>query len=460
MSDAALGKGQDVAFGFDPRPFINGIRQANASMSSMLTATKNVANQMATRLIALKVGFMAVKHVIQNVAAQIPEIGQAFAIAKDIFLKNLLWPLRQMLMPMLQKMLNWVRDHRTLFVKWGQSLANVFKILLVIGKQVWDVFVRVASAFRNLFGQMTGGGFADFLNLMSVKLAALTIFLGSLFKTILGGLNFGRIIGDLRELVSMIWSFVSGLFKANEQGDSFWTLLGKISKLAGDVIHFVLELAKAFGEGLFNGLKGIMTPLSGIVDELARLFEVVKGGNNGQFLKTLAEGLGLIVGGTIMTGLFAIWGVLEGIVDAVKIVIASFQVLADVWSGKASDMARSNLLKVLAESGSGFARIGAMAKNYYGGQIQNWEELTKPKVSGEVHDAIITKKGEIVKIDPNDTITASKRPGGMMGIGAQTFNINLMVTEGSARVAGENFAYGAQQGFRRAILDAHIAGGG
>ena len=56
----------------------------------------------------------------------VPEFTKTFSVASDIFFKNLFWPLRQYLLPYLQKLLDWVRDNRKMFIAWGGVLVNVF----------------------------------------------------------------------------------------------------------------------------------------------------------------------------------------------------------------------------------------------------------------------------------------------------------------------------------------------
>ncbi len=178
--------GTDVAFTFDPQPILKGVDKIQNKMSGMASGFAKGASRMSKSIskgimsAALKIGtlFLAFKGV-QGILRKMPEVGQAFGIAKDIFLKNLLWPLRKEIMPLLQKMLNWVRDHRTLFIKWGQTLASIFKTVVVVVKEFIKILRRMWTSMSGVIKSIFGDSITsleELINVMLFKIVALTQF--------------------------------------------------------------------------------------------------------------------------------------------------------------------------------------------------------------------------------------------------------------------------------------------
>jgi len=468
---------------------MNGLKAATRGMDKMLDATKNIAAQMSRRLIALKAGLEAIKGVVRNVAAQIPEIGMAFNVAKEVFLKNLLWPLRQMLVPMLQKMLDWVTSHRTLFVKWGQTLANVFRALLSVGKQVWEILKKVGNAFGSVFRQITGGGLENFLNLITVKLAAAFIFLSNLLSSLAQNLHLAEIWEKLKGVASAVWDFVSGLFKANDQGNSLLTVFNTIADIVGKVVLIGLDFLKPLIEGIKKSdLKNAVTPLQNIANAIKGLVTQIKAFVEMPEVQKFIKLFGQLFGNEVQLILINFSSAIEAVVDALQWLVYGIRAIIELAKGTSTKDIGEMAANLAKEQALRWTRIGesyksvlaneaAAIKGVFGGVGQKplpksvapepvlteEEQIRYGKLlSGaakNVDDVIITKRGEVIRTDPNDTIYARKS-GASMALGNQNITINLNVTEGSARQAGENFSYGLQQGFRRALLDAHLAGGG
>jgi hypothetical protein len=77
----------------------------------------------------------------------------------------------------------------------------------------------------------------------------------------------------------------------------------------------------------------------------------------------------------------------------------------------------------------------------------------------DVHDAIITKTGQVIRTDPDDNIYAKK--GGMGGTVNMNFgNFTFNVTEGNARNAGQNFIGGMEQQIRKMLVNNLVNTGG
>ena len=135
----------DVAFGYDPRPFMKGLGVVTKGLGNLTKKVTHVAGQITRRFLMVGVAIKAGQALMRKFSQHIPEVGRAFNIAGQVFFKNFFWPLRRMLMPMLQRMLDWVRDHRTLFVKWGTVLANIFKVIINLGKQLVSIFTTITD---------------------------------------------------------------------------------------------------------------------------------------------------------------------------------------------------------------------------------------------------------------------------------------------------------------------------
>ena len=457
----------DVAFGYDPRPFMKGLGVVTKGLGNLTKKVTHVAGQITRNFLLVGVAIKAGQALIRKFNQYVPEVGKAFNIAGKIFFKNFFWPIRRMLMPMLQRMLDWVRDHRTLFVKWGTTLANMFKVVVRLGGQLVAIFRTVIETLGPQFKRVFGRSFQDFINVITVKLAVALEFVGRVMKTLFQGIKpyLKPIVDNILAFATGVWDLVAGFMRANEEGKSLWTVLDKIAEFAGKALTFVTGLVAAFGKGFVKTMEDAMTPLDGIATALLGIFNALVGLGDENLYTDLAEGLGEIVGKTVMTGLHAIWGGLLGIEHALRalpLLIEALKTMGD--AEKYADVERRMDI------------MNAMMAEKWGGLGKSWEKMwaedkekAAPPIVGAggvlpygnyapVKDAIITKRGEVVRVDPNDTIMATRDPGGFGG-GNMEVNVNLYVTEGNARNAGTEFASGLEDQLRRSFLDSATAGG-
>lgn len=186
--------------------------------------------------------------------AQIPEIGRSMSIAGQIISKNLLWPLRKELIPLLQGMLNWVRDHRAMFVRWGQIIANVFRAIkdVVMGfyNVVKKVFSQLFSGLERIFGK-SKNTIEQMLNILIFKITGVAMFIQMALEPVLSfivsvilsaieafkhfGDAFMKVVGDISPMISDLWeSFkslgesLSALGGGQEEVNSLFSKLGTI----------------------------------------------------------------------------------------------------------------------------------------------------------------------------------------------------------------------------------------
>lgn len=121
----------DVAFTFNPDPVLGAVKRIDDGFSKMAKGFGDSSAKMSNAVTAgiLKAGAVVGALVgtfkgLGNVLKRMPEIGQVFGVAKDIFFKNFLFPIRKELLPLLQQLLDWVRDNRAMFVRWARRLRK------------------------------------------------------------------------------------------------------------------------------------------------------------------------------------------------------------------------------------------------------------------------------------------------------------------------------------------------
>lgn len=288
----------DLAFTFDTDLFTNGIKKITRGMDSMQTSATTVArgiskgfNVVIAKLAVIKGAFMSIKSSLN----QMPEVGKAFGIAKNVFLKNLLYPLRKEIMPLLQKMMDWVRDNRTLFVKWGQTIANVFRSAISGFKTLLGWARSITKTLFGFINDMFGTtikSFDDLLNIVSFKIALVVEFLKLLARPIMDAL------GPLTDMLK----------------NTLLVVLEGVVSLFGKIARFVVEIGTSFTEGFVKGITGIEGPLKKIFDAMGGIVDLLFTGEGPlKFWKDVFEGLGYVIGTTIKLAFEGIAIVLETI---------------------------------------------------------------------------------------------------------------------------------------------------
>lgn len=311
----------DVRFGFDTSPFRRAMRTVAGGMGRLARLGTGVfgligkAVTSTTGKLALLGGaFLSVRALLKGV----PEIGQAFSIAGDIFRRNFFEPIRRALLPLLQQLLDWVRDNRARFVRWGQAVVSAFQTVIIIARKVFEVLQRIGGQIiqnmRNMMG-IQSGDFADFINLLTVKVVALVLFMGRLigrfFDQIQPGLALLGSIGDrIRDIVGQLLMGVTG---AEDIGGAFEILASAAAEVFNtltQVVDSILAFVQAFGTGFFDSvdrLGGLRQPLQEIWDIVKGLLESLGllGGAEGNKALEFFERFGAVVGAALMASLNA-----------------------------------------------------------------------------------------------------------------------------------------------------------
>lgn len=379
----------DLTFGFDTSFFEKGINKITKGMEGLQTTTGNVAKGISKGLTSIALKFGAVfagAKAVQGALKSMPEIGQAFGIAKDVFLKNLLFPLRKEVFPLLQKMMDWVRDSRGAFVKWGQALANVFRSVVSGVKTIISFIVsmseKISGFTQRIFGDQIKS-VSELFDLISFKLATVIAFvsiligdMGNIFKGFFSGL--GDIGGSLTGIVENLLNFLKIFTQANDQGDSFTNILSTLSTRFGEIVGFVVRMTDKFLDGFVPAVSQIATPLQNIFDAWIGIQDSIFEATSSLLdWPAIFESLGGIVG--------------KGIQKTFEFIAL---VLEDIETSIASIKELGFLNTLTSQTGNLF---DAIQGKFFGRETQ-------------VQDAIIRTDGSIIRPDPNDTLIATKNP--------------------------------------------------
>ena len=284
----------DITLTFNPNMFLEAIGKINMGLETMDQNFKSFADQNTKRSEKTKVSALSIAKGIgvaniamsgfRKIMAQIPELGRTFSIAGSIISKNLLWPLRQELIPVLQKVLDWVRDNRAMFVRWGNVVRNIFIVIknLVTGivrilQRLWDGFISgIERAFNTSVGKMT-----DLANLLVFKISAVINFLVITLEPV-ADIIAGIMVKSARAVMGFVQGFSEGF--------------GDVSEVLFDVMD------------VFKDFLGLLDSMSGKGDTLVKIF------------RTLGYVLGTVVGGAIRLALSLFDSLLLGINEAVGFV--------------------------------------------------------------------------------------------------------------------------------------------
>jgi len=453
----------DTVFGFDVSPFLSGVKKLGEGMDSIQSKAKNMGNVIANGMgkavngLILKVGLLVGAFKAAGaVLKEMPEVGQAFGIAKDVFLKNLLWPLRQQVMPLLQKMLDWVRDNRARFVQWGVAVSNVFRTVVVVAKTLWDVMKSlvdvVANAFQKAF-QTNFKSFDEFVNVLSFKISAVIIYLGMLAKEIIGDFKpaFDWILRVGGDIVGLFMDIVRVWTDTNEQGKSLWTILDKLKVTFRLIGNFIENAVKGFREGFVPAIKNAMTPIDSIVASFNRLLTLL-GFNDSNGIRGAFSALGSIMGTALVGTLSTVASLFDGLVTALGTLAKLAGVVAAIFKGDWGAVKDE------------FGKVGDLWKEWGARTKLNFSAIAPGK---KVNDAIITKNGQVIETHPDDNIIATKMFPSLGSPAPSEASMGpvmigpfyITTTEGDARNAGQRFGEGLGQGFRDRVSAARLREG-
>lgn len=394
-------------FEFDTNPFMQGLNKIANGMEGLSKGAGNMAKNVSkgvTSAIA-KIGVMALAFKgVKAAINEMPEIGQTFKIAKDVISKNLLFPLRKAVFPLLQRFLNWVRDNRAMFVKWGQTLANIFGVvvnsigeMIAIGKKMFETFLGFVN---KIFGSNIKD-LQDLLNILAFKFAVVFEFLKAITKPLGELLEIIFEIGAelLNTVLGTLFKIGAELLKTTESGNSLFTIAKGLVEYFGKILNFVTKIAAAFVDGFLPSLAPITDSLQKIVEAWNSVFDAVFGTNEAmKGWEDIFKFLGEVVGGTLAVAFEAIATAVDLIAQGIKVIVDGVKWVINNASG----------------IGDFFGDVG---KN-----LLDFGSFINP-----FDDVIVTNEGKVVPVNSKDDIVAFK-PGGPIdqaGGGGKAVTVNV-----------------------------------
>ena len=446
----------EVKFPFDVIGFQKAVNQMSNSVSSIETKLNKFGSTMQKSVskgimfAAAKIGLLVkgFKSMMKNM----PEIGQAFKIAGDIMSKEFFFPIRQLIMPYLQKMLDWVRDHRTLFAKWGQAVADSLKIVINVGKTLWNTLKDVVGILTNSLQKGLGTSFKsldEFISVLQVKLAFVTLFIGDAIKAMVEKIapTFEYIVEKGSEILRFFASLASSWLTLNSNGDSLATVLDKVYQVFDKIVHVVGDSLAGFFEGLIPPLKNLMTPLDNIADSFLRLLNIFgEDGNSG--LRAVFKWLGNFTGNALVIAFEELAWAIDTVVVGIQTLAQSGKLLTALFSGNWSKLGED--WKATKDI---FGNYGKRTSATGQRQVNAFKDMLS------INDGIVTKDGKVIRLNPEDNIYAFKGTpmGGITAPMSMVFNVT--VTEGNAQVVGQQLGYSIHKSFVDRLKEQQMAGG-
>ena len=390
-------------FTFNTSLFEKGISRVMRGFSSMENTASNVSRGVTrglTRVVAVIGSVYGAFRLVRGALSNIPEVGQVFGITRDIFVRNFLFPLRKEILPLLQRWLDWARDNRAAFVRWGNVLANIFRAVVrgvrTVVSSIRRMSTQIADFAARIFGDQIRN-IEDTFNLITFKLAVVIQFVsqlvssvGSLIGDFFGGL--GDDIGlNLSSIVNHLKDFVAIFTQTNQSGDSFGNVLSTLADLLGRIADFVIRMVDKFLEGFVPAISEMATPIQRMADALSSIFESIFGSTEAiEKWEDIFRSVGEYLGKFLLETLNLIAGALEFIADPAESI----------------------------RQGRG---IGGEVRGQGGGRWENGRLV--------VDDAILRPDGTIVQTNPRDTLVAIKDPAtSLAGLTQNTTERNFQVS--------------------------------
>lgn len=446
----------EVKFPFDVKGFQKAVDQMSKSISSTETKLNRFGDTMqksvskgiisATAKIGLLVkGF-------KSLTKNMPEIGQAFKIAGDIMSKEFFFPIRQQIMPYLQKMLDWVRDHRTLFAKWGTAVADVLKIVINVGKNLWKTLKDVVEILTNSLQKGLGTSFKsldEFISVLQVKIAFMTLLIGDAVKALFDKITptFEYVIEKGSEVLSFFTDLFSTWATGNDTGKNFMSIMNTLYDIFDRIVHVIGDSVASFLQGMLQPLKDLSAPLDTVNNAFQRLLSLFGDGEN-TGLKKVFSWLGNLVGNQLVIAFESLAIAIDTVVAGIQTLAQGGSLLKDLFTGDWG--ALKNDWNAVQDIWKGYGERTSSA----GSRIWSAE-----KASVGIDDGIVTKNGQVIKLNPEDNVYAFK--GTPMGGITAPMNMvfNVTVTEGNAQAVGQQLGYSIHKSFVDLLKEQQMAGG-
>lgn len=358
---------------------IGGVFKGSKKVKEGFSDVKKTSNDMTNSVtkgmtkMALKAGLVALAFkAVQGILNNMPEIGKAFGLAKDVFMKNLLWPLRKMIFPYLQRFMDWVRDNRLRFVKWGQLVANVFSVIARQVKFVIGIGKKLITAFKGFFEKTFGvtiTNMEEMFNILSFKFAVVMAFLQQTISKLVDRFTPAlEALGEIfSELITWVSEFVSGFMESLAEIDKEFGIIDQLNSTFSELIV------------LLKTIPGLLKPFTSA-------------------LKPLGKIIGTVFGVHLLASL-----------RAIESTLVAMSGLVGLLTGQ---MSGEEFMQNIKTKGLG---------KFFGGKNESIEDgiissdgriiRTSPAntiVTRKVKDAIIKDDGTVIETDPKDNLIATK----------------------------------------------------
>lgn len=446
----------EARFPFDVKGFQKAVNQMSESISSMETKLNKFGSTMqksvskgimsATAKIGLLVkGF---KSMMKNM----PEIGQAFKIAGDIMSKEFFFPIRQQIMPYLQKMLDWVRDHRALFTKWGQAVADVLKTVIDVGKTLYNTLKDVVKILTNSLQKGLGTSFKsldEFISVLQVKIAFVTLLIGDAVKAMIEKIapTFEYIIEKGSEVLSFFTDLFGTWITGNDTGKNFMNIMNTLYDIFDKIVHVIGDSVASFLQGMLQPLKDLSAPLDTINNAFQRLLDLFGDGEN-TGLKKVFSWLGNFAGNILVIAFEELAWAIDTVVLGIQTLAQSGKLLTDLFSGNWSKLGED--WKATKDI---FGNYGKRTSATGQRQVNAFKDMLS------IDDGIVTKDGKVIQLNPEDNVYAFKSTpmGGITAPMNMVFNVT--VTEGNAQAVGQQLGYSIHKSFVDRLKEQQIVRG-
>ena len=243
-----------------------GVKKTEQSVSAFgkigqmsMTKLLAVAGLVTGAFFAMKSAFMAM-----------PAVMDTFQALGNAIRYNMIGPIMQELLPILNSILVWANNNRTVFVQIGAAIANVIRFVIAIGK---EFFALASKLFTGLLGQikavfgLESQSIGDMLRLLMTKIVA--------------------VVGFLRIMLEPVIDTLVGVF------------------------GFLLKASKAFFDGFMAAFSGVGPSLKVIADAVMDIINLIK---------TLSGSSNIIISVVKILG-FMIGLTLRGFIDLTAMVI-------------------------------------------------------------------------------------------------------------------------------------------
>jgi len=271
---ANTGKEKMASFFRDTKKGSEEVKKENqTSVKNFSDNSKSMIGALTKRVGALAAAYMSVRAAMKY----IPEIGRAFQHAGDIMMRSLFWPIRKVLIPLLQKMLDWVREHRIMFVRWGVNIANAFRVVITVVKGVIGLVKTFVNSFigrfEAIFGKVTKS-MGDIANIVMFKITVVAQYLIALLQPVFSMLG-DMFAKGIENVANFFQGFAEGfgetapMFKDFENSLSrILTLFDRITMKGGVMTQMIKDFGTVSGQILKLAVSGFGQLLDSLISAI------------------------------------------------------------------------------------------------------------------------------------------------------------------------------------------------